>query len=165
MKEDKLTYAGKVGTGYTMEEAAGIYQKLAAMEVKTHAAIGLPRAEARYIHWVRPELLCEVAFVEWTEEGHIRHGSFQGLREDKQAGAVQRETPKPVKEAALTRPSRAKPAGLPKADAADPVFEGVTITHPGRIIDPATGVTKSKLAEYYALVSPYSAAQRLRVMR
>jgi bifunctional non-homologous end joining protein LigD len=93
MKEDQLTYAGKVGTGYTMEEAAGLYQKLAAMEVKTHAAIGLPRAEARYIHWVRPELLCEVAFVEWTEEGHIRHGSFQGLREDKQAGTVQRETP------------------------------------------------------------------------
>jgi bifunctional non-homologous end joining protein LigD len=124
MKEDQLTYAGKVGTGYTMEEAAGLYQKLAAMEVKTPAAIGFPRAEARYIHWVRPELLCEVAFVEWTEEGHIRHGSFQGLREDKQAGTVQREMPKPVKKAVLTHPSRARPAGLAKAEAADPVFEG-----------------------------------------
>src|SRR6201999_445883 len=105
---------------------------------------------------VRPELLCEVAFVEWTEEGHIRHGSFQGLREDKQAEAVQRETPKPVKEAALTRPPRVRSAGLAKAAADDnPVYQGVTITHPGRVIDPATGVTKGQLAEYYSLVSPY----------
>ena len=43
--------------------------------------------------WVRPALLCEVAFTEWTEDGRIRHPSFQGLREDKKATEVKQEKP------------------------------------------------------------------------
>ena len=51
--------------------------------------------EFHSIHWVKPVLLCEVTFTEWTEDGHIRHPSFQGLREDKKAADVKMEKPKP----------------------------------------------------------------------
>jgi bifunctional non-homologous end joining protein LigD len=95
-KDGRVTYAGKVGTGYTMDDAAGIYQKLLPMEEKAPTAADLPRSEARFIHWVRPELLCEVAFTEWPENGHERHPSFQGLREDKAARGVRRERARTV---------------------------------------------------------------------
>ena len=45
------------------------------------------------MHWVKPELLCEVSFTEWTGDGHIRHTSFQGLRRDKDAADVKQEKP------------------------------------------------------------------------
>ena len=48
-------------------------------------ADGIPGGEYRAIHWVKPVLLCEVAFTEWTDDGRIRHPSFQGLGEDKDA--------------------------------------------------------------------------------
>ena len=57
---------------------------------------GVPKSELRYIHWVKPSVICEVAFGEWTNDGHIRHAAFQGLREDKPAQKVKRETPQPM---------------------------------------------------------------------
>ena len=58
------------------------------------------------IHWVKPVLLCEVAFTEWTEDGRIRHPSFQGLREDKEAADVKQEKPMPVKSVPASRAIR-----------------------------------------------------------
>ena len=52
--------------------------------------------EWRAVHWVKPKLLCEVAFTEWTHDGRIRHPSFQGLREDKDASDVKQEKPMPT---------------------------------------------------------------------
>jgi bifunctional non-homologous end joining protein LigD len=98
LKDGELAYAGKVGTGFTMRGAEEVYKKLAPLESGTPPIKGIPRSELRYIHFVKPLLLCEVAFAEWTSDGHIRHGSFQGLREDKKAKDVKRETPKSVKE-------------------------------------------------------------------
>jgi bifunctional non-homologous end joining protein LigD len=73
-----------------MGDAMALFEKMSALEVKTPSTKGLPRSELRAIHWIKPKLLCEVAFVEWTEGGHIRHPSFQGLREDKGARSVRR---------------------------------------------------------------------------
>lgn len=156
MKGGAIAYAGKVGTGFTIASAEKVYAKLVRLEVKTPTASGVPRSELRYIHWVKPSLLCEVAFVEWTEDGHIRHPSFQGLREDKSARNVKRETPEPVEDAVPGANSRA-PATLKKAAVgiAPPVFQGLAISHPDRIIDSQTGLTKGGLAEYYSLVSPF----------
>jgi bifunctional non-homologous end joining protein LigD len=58
-----------------MDNAAAIYKRLQPMEEKALTAAGLPRSEARFIHWVRPELLCEATFSEWPENGHVRQGS------------------------------------------------------------------------------------------
>jgi bifunctional non-homologous end joining protein LigD len=96
-----------------------------------------PAGEWRAIHWVKPKLLCEVSFTEWTKDGRIRHPSFQGLREDKKAEDVKQETPVQV----------AKPA------AGALVLEGITITHPDRVISEAGHVTKGEVAEYHAAVA------------
>ncbi len=97
-KNGVLQYAGKVGTGFTMKSALELTDRLAkistAKPVLSRAeTVGLGAGEWRAVHWVKPILLCEVSFAEWTADGRIRHPSFQGLREDKRASQVKKETP------------------------------------------------------------------------
>jgi bifunctional non-homologous end joining protein LigD len=140
-KNNALLYAGKVGTGFTMKSARELTDRLRTMAVvrpvltRTETA-GLGAGEWRDVHWVKPNLLCEVTFTEWTEEGHIRHPSFQGLREDKDAAEVKRETPVETKKSE-----------------APLVVGGITITHPDRVISGAGHVTKGEVAEYFAAVA------------
>jgi len=155
-----LSYAGKVGTGFTMKSALALTDKLEAIAVDkpvlTRAEMSGPGAgEFHSVHWVKPVLLCEVTFTEWTEDGHIRHPSFQGLREDKKAADVKMETPKPVKSVPGAAPSA-------KSSAKGLVLEGITITHPERIISDTGHVTKGELAEYHAAVAPYMLPRLLR---
>ncbi len=92
-----LTYAGKVGTGFTQKTATALRKRLDKIERKDCPFE--PRPEARLVkkaHWVQPTLVAEVAFAEWTDDGRIRHSSFQGLREDRRAREVRRERPKPL---------------------------------------------------------------------
>jgi bifunctional non-homologous end joining protein LigD len=91
----QLLFAGKVGTGF-QREAAALLKRLQRLErpASPFAPVGLPGgAKIRDARWVAPELVCEVAFMEWTGHAHIRHGSFQGMRPDKDARAVVREIP------------------------------------------------------------------------
>jgi bifunctional non-homologous end joining protein LigD len=91
----QLVFAGKVGTGF-QREAAALLKALARIErpASPFAPIGLPTgAKIRDARWVEPRLICEVAFMEWTGHGHIRHGSFQGMRPDKDPRKVVREVP------------------------------------------------------------------------
>src|SRR5262245_32785438 len=86
----KIKYAGKVGTGFSMKSARSLAERLEALSMtepvlKRAETSGLPHREWQSIHWVKPRLLCEVDFTEWTQEGQLRHPSFQGLREDKEA--------------------------------------------------------------------------------
>src|SRR5262249_51395790 len=83
-----LKCAGKVGTGFSVSSARSLMQRLDAFSVKepvlpTVARGSLSRREWQSVHWVKPVLLCEVAFTEWTKDGQLRHPSFEGLREDK----------------------------------------------------------------------------------
>src|SRR3546814_7945371 len=73
-------------------------EKLGRIEVKK-APVEAPRSETRGAHWVKPELVAEVAFAEFTSEGVVRHASFLGLREDKPAEDIVAETPQPVERA------------------------------------------------------------------
>ncbi|MGH7823275.1 MAG: DNA ligase D, partial [Candidatus Binatia bacterium] len=144
----KLVFAGKVGTGFTQKSARDLRSRLEAIERKT-----VPLAErppgwlGRNAHWVEPKLVCEVAFTEWTDDGKIRHPSFQGLREDKRPAEVVRERPANPGPAA-----RQKPAAL-RNDAADVV--GVRITHPERVLYPDAGVTKLDVARYYETIADW----------
>jgi bifunctional non-homologous end joining protein LigD len=89
-----LRFAGKVGTGFTNASARALRARLAPLETAAPPFTPAPRgALGRSAHWVRPELVCEVAFTEWTDDGKARHPSFQGLREDKRAADVVRELP------------------------------------------------------------------------
>jgi bifunctional non-homologous end joining protein LigD len=87
-----LRFAGKVGTGFTNAAARALRKRLAPLATKECPFTPRPAGLlGKHAHWVRPELVCEVEFTEWTGEGKIRHPSFQGLREDKQAREVVRE--------------------------------------------------------------------------
>lgn len=91
----RLIYAGKVGTGFSNAMLVELRRLLAPLERATSAfSPEPPRAwTGGSRHWVAPELVAEVAFSEWTNDGRLRHPSFQGLRRDKPARQVVRETP------------------------------------------------------------------------
>jgi bifunctional non-homologous end joining protein LigD len=91
-ENDVLRYCGKVGTGFTMRELARLGEILAPLEVDSCPFDPPPPAPiARVARWVRPELVAEVEFGEWTSEGILRHPSYLGLRDDKAARDVVRE--------------------------------------------------------------------------
>src|SRR5207253_2722357 len=93
----------------------------AAKPVMTRAEIqGMGAGEWNAVHWVRPVMLCEVAFTEWTQDGRIRHPSFQGLRQDKDAIEVKQEKPVPTSVVGST--VKTKPGAV--------VAAGITISHP-----------------------------------
>jgi DNA ligase D-like protein (predicted ligase) len=89
--DHRLRYAGKVGTGFSNELLRSLHADLLAREIPTSPFADTVRQKGA--HWVRPEMVAEVAFTEWTGDGRLRHPSFQGLRPDKDAGDVRRETP------------------------------------------------------------------------
>lgn len=92
----KLVPAGKVGTGFSHKFAVDLRKRLDALEQKSCPFEPPPaRAISRGAHWVKPVLVCEVEFTEWTSDGNIRHPSFQGLRADKNPLEVVREKPRP----------------------------------------------------------------------
>lgn len=87
----RLVYAGKVGTGFDERTLRALHARLRGLTVADAPFDDPPRERAA--HWVRPELVAEIAFTEWTRDGRLRHPSFVGLREDKAATEVVRETP------------------------------------------------------------------------
>jgi DNA ligase D-like protein (predicted ligase) len=88
---DDFVFAGKVGTGFDTTLLRELRTRLGAIEISAPPftkAVGLPRLRA---HWVRPEIVVQVAFIEWTVHGKLRHPRFLGLRADKAAREVVRE--------------------------------------------------------------------------
>jgi len=90
---DDFVFAGKVGTGFDNKLLVDLRAKLDAIEIAAPPftkAVGLPRLRA---HWVRPKIVVQVAFSEWTVHGKLRHPRLLGVRTDKSAREVVRETP------------------------------------------------------------------------
>ncbi len=89
---DRLRYAGKVGTGFTRATLRELSERLAPLVRETspfEPEKGIPRAAT----WVEPEVVAQIAFMEWTPDGRLRHPSFLGVRFDKPAREVVREEP------------------------------------------------------------------------
>lgn len=104
----KLVYTGKVGTGFDEGTLRTIGTKLRASEVsKNMLERTPPREETRGAHWVKPRMVAEISFTEWTEDGRLRHPSFEGLRDDKKAGEVKIEIAKPSEMFETRRKNRA----------------------------------------------------------
>jgi len=90
-ENDDLVYAGKLGTGFDTKLLLELRRRLDALEIPQTPftkAVGLPRMRA---HWVRPEIVVQAGFIEWTKFGKLRHPRFLGLRSDKPARDVVRE--------------------------------------------------------------------------
>lgn len=175
-----LRYAGNCGSGFNGASLRHMRETLEA--IATDENPFPPRAvPGRTNHWVKPELVAEVSFSEWTATNSIRHPVFQGLRKDKPARSVVREKAKHVQETATmnddeegkgsaaadagpaprkragTKPSGASTASTAsKASKDEPVGSGLPttfkVTHGERVMDKQSGVTKLELVEYYALV-------------
>jgi bifunctional non-homologous end joining protein LigD len=157
-EDGHLQYAGNVGTGFnekSLRELKSRLDELASTTRPFAADNDIPRGA----HWVKPELVCEVAFGEWTRDNKIRHSVFHGLREDKKPGSIVREEPrhsapvdKPAK-AAKTAPTTSAPAANgPAPDMRLPA--SLRVTHPERVVDTESGLTKIDLVRYYALIGP-----------
>ncbi|HEU4851495.1 MAG TPA: DNA ligase D [Telluria sp.] len=144
-KEGQLQYAGNVGTGFNEKTLRDIYKKLTALD--TDESPFPPKAvPGRKHHWVKPKLVAEVSFAEWTKAGSVRHAVFQGLREDKQPKTIGRELPKHMEEVA----EAVDPPGTPHTN----LPASLKVTNPERLIDKQSGSTKIDLIRYYALVGP-----------
>jgi bifunctional non-homologous end joining protein LigD len=91
-ENDDFVFAGKIGTGFDTKLLLDLRARLDALEIATSPftkAIGLPRLRA---HWVRPEIVVQVGFIEWTVNGKLRHPRLLGVRTDKAARDVVKET-------------------------------------------------------------------------
>ncbi len=158
--EGNLRYSGKVGTGFNDALLLKMRASLEALVQDKPAFVNPPRgAEARRAHWVKPDLVAEVTFTEWTQDGTLRHPSFQGLREDKRAREVVREEP-----GALPAPAPANPesqAAPPKASKAvskkahQDIIAGVNLTNPDKLLYPEAGITKRDLALFYEAIGDW----------
>ncbi|HKY31049.1 MAG TPA: DNA ligase D [Candidatus Polarisedimenticolia bacterium] len=153
-RSGRLVYAGKVGTGFTEGSLRSLAARLSELGIEASPfAEPPPRAIERRAKWVRPELVCEVEFSAWTDDGRLRHPAFLGLREDKRPAQVGREKALPVGRAAVRVPQ-----GGPREQAGSPVggrveVAGVRLTHPRRVLYPEQGITKHRLALYYQEVA------------
>lgn len=130
-EKGELVYKGNVGTGFDADTMAELAKKFADRERKT-APLDIDPATSRKAHWLKPDLVAEIAFAEFTANGSVRHASFFGLRGDKEAKHVTPETK--------------QPAPVPDSD--------VTISSRERIIFPEAKATKGDLADYYAAIAP-----------
>jgi bifunctional non-homologous end joining protein LigD len=157
-----LHYAGKVGTGFSAKVRTELKAELDKDRVAQPAVKGAPRV--RDAQWVRPRLVAQVAFAEWTADGRLRHPSFLGLRFDKSPEDVVREkvisehAPKKASKrsrAAAAKPRAKKPTPSKSrekklnAPAASPLI----LTHPERLLYPRDGITKADVAAYYEALS------------
>ncbi|HYE98953.1 MAG TPA: DNA ligase D, partial [Planctomycetota bacterium] len=132
----ELRYVGKVGTGFSVSVMHDLLTKMEKIETGK-APTAVPRPDARGARWVKPQLVGEIAFAEFTSEGVVRHPSFLGLRADKKAKDVVRELPQRM-----------------PAAAAAPAEDGLKISNPERVLWPEAGVTKQELVDYYRAIGP-----------
>ena len=148
--EGKLRSAGSVGTGWNSTEGAAMWTRLAELEVKAspfdakHAPTK-GRWSKRTLgseRWVKPLLVAEVTFAEWTPDGSVRHPAFEGLRDDKDPTSVRREM-------TLAEQTASQPAMPAKPSPT------VKVSNPERVIDVSTGLTKLDLVRYYESVADW----------
>jgi bifunctional non-homologous end joining protein LigD len=138
----KLSYVGKVGTGFNARLIEDLMERMEPLAVDT-SPVEVPRPDRKGAHWIEPKLVAEIAFAEFTDDGILRHPSFIGLREDKPASKVVREVPKHLTKAEKKKPGKSTPESF-----------GIEISSPERIIYPELGLTKKDLADYYAAIDP-----------
>ncbi|MBC7728030.1 MAG: DNA ligase D [Microbacteriaceae bacterium] len=145
----QLVCVGNVGTGWDAATATQLKIRLKKIELAESPFGARPLHPHRWAvrdraaqHWVNPLLVAEVEFSEWTPDSQVRHAIFLGLRLDKAARSVRRER------AVL-------PAGPALRVAGGSVVDGVQVSHPERVVDASTGVTKLELVRYYASVADW----------
>jgi bifunctional non-homologous end joining protein LigD len=177
----RLRYAGRSGTGFTQATHKLLRAKLERLARKDSPFADVPHEMRRGAHWVKPDIVAQIEFSTWTRDNLVRQAAFKGLREDKPAKEVVRESAEAPNGANLDssrhNSSRAKKdaeshisrSRKGSATMKNMAIQDVTITHPDKVLDAESGMTKQQLAEYYQAVAehllPHIADRPLSIVR
>jgi bifunctional non-homologous end joining protein LigD len=174
----KLLYAGRSGTGFTHKTQQTLHKQLSKLLQSKSPFANVPKGVSRGVHWVKPELVAQISFSNWTRDNLIRQAAFKGLREDKPAREVVREKAEsPQSAAAMDSDSPKSPphskagrtAHAAPAKSTGKIKTDLPITHPDKILDPESGMTKLMLANYLLAVAdhmlPHVADRPLSILR
>lgn len=135
-KNGKFTYVGHSGGGIPDAQRKSLREQLEKIQQSTSPFIN-DVDDAAAVHWVKPQLICEMSFSEWTSDGRMRHPVFEGMRVDKQPTAVHREIAKqPEKEVTVQKGK-------------------VEFSHLDKVFFPKHGYTKGDIVQYYESVADY----------
>ena len=152
---DDLVYVGHSGGGIPDDARKALLGKLHALERATSPFKLEPKPNAP-VHWVKPQLVCEMSFSEWTSDGRMRHPQFEGLRADKQPTDVHREksraTPVTSSAADSASPPKATKTNAGASSTAGLPFEP---THLDKVFFPRHKYTKGDLFAYYRSMAEY----------
>jgi bifunctional non-homologous end joining protein LigD len=174
--DDKQTliYAGRTGTGFTQRFAATLRKRLEAIETPKTPFATIASEARRGALWVQPTMVAQVRFATWTADDQVRQAAFLGLREDKPADEVRRETAAPTPKSEESK-NTDKKTSVPHSsrshrDEWEPLdHPPIRLTHPEKILDPASRLTKQQLADFYWAVSeamlPHLAGRALSLVR
>ena len=173
----KLRYAGRSGTGFTQKTQKTLHAQLGKLVQPKAPFTEMPKGVSRGVHWVKPELVAQISFSNWTRDDLVRQAAFKGLREDKPAKEVLREKAEPPESpkssnAHSTPSATESKAGRGMYIANQPMSASnidLPITHPEKILDPESGMTKLMLANYNLAVAdhilPHIADRPLSIVR
>ena len=169
-QDGKLIYAGRTGTGFTQAAQKTLRKRLDQLREPKAPFIELTADEKKDAIWVKPELVAEVQFANWTSDHRVRQASFQGLREDKPAEEIRREEPVAMPKPARAHKERSRPVSTEKSNSKSTgVIGDVRLTHPDKILDEESRLTKQQLAEYYFEIAdhllPHIAGRPLSIVR
>ena len=160
----RLVYAGHTGTGFDQKELERVWKLLRVREVdRSPFADRIKTNEPA--HWVRPELVAQVRFTEWTADRRLRHPVYLGLRDDKRAAEVRMEEPakprrrrprpeRPESEDSIVAQLRALEEAKKDGTLELPGGERLGVTNLAKIYWPKARLTKGDLLRYYAQVAP-----------
>jgi bifunctional non-homologous end joining protein LigD len=161
----KLVYAGHTGTGFNERELARVMKLLKPLETTESPFEERPKTNERP-HWVRPELVAQIKFTEWTADGKLRHPVYLGLRDDKKPGDVHREEKSRITADSTRRLDDAAVVGLvdqlrtierSRRDGILVLPDGgrLKVSNLHKIFWPKQKLTKGDLFRYYVQVAPY----------
>ncbi len=194
-KDGELMYAGRTGTGFNQKTHKMLRDRLEELRHAKPSFESLPSEAKKDAIWVKPTMVVEVRFSNWTSDHLVRQAAFLGLREDKDPKEVVRETAESVPRMSRERTSTDRPTAhsaahrgakaakhaaptstAAKVEASAPSksreraqVAGLSITHPDKILDDASHLTKLQLVEYYDAVAdhllPHIAGRPLSIVR
>jgi len=149
-----LRYAGRVGGGFNAAERAAWHARVEQLEQKNSPFDRHPDKRSGEIwHWMKPKLVIQVAFQDWTTDGILRQPRYLGMREDRDPKTVVREEPTQTEDV-VKKPAKktARSGASARAGGDSTEISGTRLTHPDRVLFPHDGITKLQLAEYFAAV-------------
>lgn len=148
-EDDELKYIGNCGTGFSNSQQEEILSKLQNKEIEKSPFQKKINLKGRKPNWVRPEIICEVTFSEWTKAKHLRHPVFKGIREDKNLAEI--SIPQKQSKKAESETNNIGNSG----NALEIDAKNLKLTNLDKIYWPDSGLRKYDLIDYYLNISEY----------